>query len=67
MMPKRCDISPIEYLWAFLKNYCYFPRKKIKNKDDLWKICCKYWLSPEMDEIVEKVIKFVPRRVKKLD
>ena len=44
-MPKGCDISIIEHVWAAMKDYLYNKRTKIRKQDDVWKFAKIFFYS----------------------
>ena len=51
-IPKGCDLSPIEQVWAKLKDNLYEKRQFLKNKKDVWRYSKEYFYSDAMNSFV---------------
>ena len=65
-IPKGCDISPIENVWAMLKDHLVDNISKIKNKKDVWEIASDYFISDHITQFIKKVFRSLPTRLRKL-
>jgi hypothetical protein len=63
--PQSPDLSPIENVWAFLKDYLWKIKKKqgIFSKHEVWTNSQDAWFSPKCQELISKCYESLPKRM----
>ncbi|KAL4500873.1 hypothetical protein ABPG72_020107 [Tetrahymena utriculariae] len=64
--PQSPDMSPIENVWAHIKNQLYNMKENITSKENLFKQSKKIFFSSACTEIIKKLYNQMPQRVQEL-
>jgi hypothetical protein len=66
-IPKGCDISPIENVWAWIEDKVFLRESEIKNRKQLYEVTTELFYSDECTDLIKnKLYPSMKERVESL-
>jgi len=62
----RPDLSPIENVWAFIKDELYKVRSRLHTRDDVWREAVQIWYPERLDDVIGHLYDTMPHRIQEL-
>jgi len=64
--PSSPNLSPIENVWAYIKDELYKVRVRLHTKEDVWRESVRIWMSDKLDEVIMHLYHTMPNRIEEL-
>jgi transposase len=64
--PQSPDLSPIENIWSFIKDFLNDHKKELTNNEAIWNLTQQCWFSNDLSNLIKKCYESLPNRIKEV-